>query len=361
MNLPFSLKLGQTTYSQVFASTNGVMSFGVADGTYWDYPNSPSISLAGYDWVTWGSGAYLRYGTTSNTLCIEWAVRPFPQSSGALTYITLHAVTTGDGNWTGEITSEGWTPPGLRRGIRETTASPIVPISSTFSVGGGVVIPTKTCWDGSVIPTTDSCPAEPLPTTNTRTVSCSTTNPYTGATVAYSGSQRYLLYWNDNTTDLDTVDEACAAAIPTFTPPPPTVETREVTCTGHNAVDNSPIFWTATQRYNLYWDHSMVDLETREDVCIAADPGLDGVTNIVVLANGVELPITVAQALQVFNSPSDLINAMFTNPAQVVTAVLNVGADMTPAQRKRAQKAMIPAVIVSQVVSATSAVTLVRR
>ena len=29
MNLPFSLKLGETEYSQVFVSTNGVMSFGV--------------------------------------------------------------------------------------------------------------------------------------------------------------------------------------------------------------------------------------------------------------------------------------------------------------------------------------------
>ena len=73
-----------------------------------------------------------------------------------------------------------------------------------------------------------------------------------------------------------------------------------------------------------------------------------------------ELTVTVAEALQLFDSPSDLINAVFTNPGQVITAIANIGADMTQEQRKQAQRAVIPAVIVTQVVGATNAITLVR-
>ena len=37
-------------YSDVYATTNSVITFGVPDGTYWDYPTTPSISLYSMDW-----------------------------------------------------------------------------------------------------------------------------------------------------------------------------------------------------------------------------------------------------------------------------------------------------------------------
>ena len=39
-------------YSNVYATTNSVITFGNPDNTYWDYPQSPSISLYSMDWVT---------------------------------------------------------------------------------------------------------------------------------------------------------------------------------------------------------------------------------------------------------------------------------------------------------------------
>jgi hypothetical protein len=45
------------------------MTFGRPDGNYWDYPQTPSVSVAGYDWVSFGEGAYLSYGSTANTFC----------------------------------------------------------------------------------------------------------------------------------------------------------------------------------------------------------------------------------------------------------------------------------------------------
>lgn len=361
MNLPFSLALGNTTYTNVYASINGLLSFGVSDGTYWDYPQTPSISVAGNDWVTWGNGAYLRYGTTSNTLCVQWAVRPYPNNSGELTYIELHINRFANGGWDGEITSSGPLPSNLRRGIRFQSGQDVVSISSTFTVNGGRPVETHSCWNGDVIPVGQNCTPEPAPNIQTRTVQCTWTNPYTQASVDGTADQRFYLYWDNHTVDIDTAEAACIAAIPTFVVPDPTVQTREVPCTGNNPLDNSETRWTATQRYNLFWDGSTEDLETATVVCQNSDPNLDNVDSITVLANGVELTVTVAQALELFNSPSDLINALFTNPRQVATAIMNIGADMTPAQRKQSQRAIIPSVVVTQIISGTSAITLSRR
>jgi hypothetical protein len=41
------------TYSNIFATTNSVITFGQPDGTYWTYPNTPSISLYSFDWVVY--------------------------------------------------------------------------------------------------------------------------------------------------------------------------------------------------------------------------------------------------------------------------------------------------------------------
>ena len=361
LNLPFTLKLGSTEYSDVFVSTNGLISFGVADTTYWDYPNSTSISLAGYDWVTWGD-AYMRYGTTSNTLCIEWAVRPYPNTTGPLTYITFHAVRYQTGFWTGEITFEVTNvPTGVRRGIRYQPNEPIVDIDSTFQVGsGGIPVETKTCWDGAVIPTTDSCTPEPEPQLMQRLVQCTAVNPYTQVSVDYQAPQRYNLFWNGNEVNIDTVAEACANGSPTFTEPDPTLEVRQAVCTGTNT-NGDESTWTTPVHYLLYWDGRAEDVDNPTTECQNSDPGLNNVDAIIVLENGVELTVTVAEALELFDSPSDLLNAVFTNPGQVVTAVMNIGADMTPAQRKQAQRAVVPAVVVTQVIAGTSAITLIRR
>lgn len=361
MNLPFSLNLGTTNYTNVYASINGVLSFGASDGTYWDYPQTPSISVAGNDWVTWGNGAYLRYGTTANTLCVQWAVRPYPNTTGDLTYIELHVTRYANGGWDGVVTSSGPLPSNLRRGIRFQANQAVVPVASTFTVNGGRPVETHTCWDNSVIPIDQTCTPEPAPTIQTRTVQCTWTNPYTQAQVSGTADQHYYLYWDNHTIDIDTVSAACIAAIPTFVPPPPTVQTRQVPCTGNNPVDNSAVNWAAAQRYNLFWDGHTEDIDNATDVCQSSDPNLNNVDAITVLDNGVELTVTVAQALQLFNSPSDLINAMFSNPGQVATAILHIGADMTPAQRKQSQRAIVPAVVVAQVIAGTSAVTLIRR
>ena len=177
MTLPFSLQLGNTEYNQIYYSTNGLMSFGQPDGNFWSYPQTPSVTLAGRDWVSFGPGAYTSYGYNENSFCIEWSVRPYPQRSGDLTQIRLVVNRFANGGWHGEITTLGWIPPDIRRGIVwEQNGTPL-PIEAAFDVNGGVpvevppapaptslteppAIPTQ-CWDGSTVYAPATCPAVP--------------------------------------------------------------------------------------------------------------------------------------------------------------------------------------------------------
>ena len=168
-NLPFTLKLGQTEYANVFVTTNGTLTFGQPDATFHDYPQTPSVSVAGYDWVTFGQGAYVSFGSTADTLCVEWSLRPYPQSQGELTQIRLVINKYPNGTWHGEVTTFGWLPADLRRGIRYVQGEPVVTIAGAFDVGdGGVPIevepaPTPSSFtEPPVIPTLEPSP-EPVP------------------------------------------------------------------------------------------------------------------------------------------------------------------------------------------------------
>jgi hypothetical protein len=63
--------------------------------------------------------------------------------------------------------------------------------------------------------------------------------------------------------------------------------------------------------------------------------------------NGNEVIITadVAAALVLLESPSELIGAIFSDPGQAITAVLNIGADMSTEEREESTKAVVATVI----------------
>jgi hypothetical protein len=77
---------------------------------------------------------------------------------------------------------------------------------------------------------------------------------------------------------------------------------------------------------------------------------------LISLPNGVVLTANVADAIQIFDSPSAVVSAIFTNPGQALTAVANIGADMTPKVRKESQKVVVASVIAAHILSTTSVV-----
>ena len=63
--------------------------------------------------------------------------------------------------------------------------------------------------------------------------------------------------------------------------------------------------------------------------------------------NDVIIIAEVAAALQVLESPSEFIGAIFNDPGQAVTAVLNIGADMSKEEREESEKMVVSAIIAS--------------
>ena len=67
------------------------------------------------------------------------------------------------------------------------------------------------------------------------------------------------------------------------------------------------------------------------------------------LANGVVLTAGVVAALELLENPAELISEIFTNPGEVLTALSNIGADMSPEVREASEKVIVAAVIVGQI------------
>jgi hypothetical protein len=79
------------------------------------------------------------------------------------------------------------------------------------------------------------------------------------------------------------------------------------------------------------------------------------------LDNGVVLEAGTVVALQLLENPAELISAIFTNPAQALTALSNIGADMSDEERTTSENTIIASVIAGQAaINAVGAANMVR-
>jgi hypothetical protein len=66
------------------------------------------------------------------------------------------------------------------------------------------------------------------------------------------------------------------------------------------------------------------------------------------LDNGVVLEAGTVVALQLLENPAELIAAIFDSPAEVFTAISNIGADMSEEEREESEKVIVASVIAGQ-------------
>ena len=135
MNLPFGMQMGGTVYNNVYVGSNATITFGTNEGqVYWQTPNAPSVSIAGWDWTTWSTGTGITYATTGTSLDIAWDLRPFPQqdASTQMAQIRFNAdVNPNDGAWIANVTANGPIPDQARFNYRETTGGTVTAITDT--------------------------------------------------------------------------------------------------------------------------------------------------------------------------------------------------------------------------------------
>jgi hypothetical protein len=332
-NLPFSLTLGSTEYSNVYVSTNGTMIFGIPDGNYWDYPQTPSVSVAGNDWVTFGEGAYLSFGSTANTFCVEWSVRPYPRSTGELTQIRLVINRASDGGWHGEIVTFGWLPENLRRGIRFEQGQAVVPVEAAFNVNGGVPIEVAPAPTPSSF-TEPPIIVEPSPS--------ATVTPEPTPTESPSQTPEPVPSPSETPSESPTpTPEPTPAVEPTPTPEPtlaPVVIPLDTpTPTPEPTPSADPTPSESAQE--------VVQVSPTPTVEPTPQPSIE--SSIQPDPQPSEMPL-VSQPVTIELSPVLASIPGVKQLAAAAEAVMNVGNDMTPKQRKQAQQMVISAIIITQ-------------
>jgi hypothetical protein len=417
MNLPFTLKLGPTEYNRIYYSTNATVTFGQPDGTFHDYPQTPSVSVAGRDWVSFGEGAYTSYGYNQDSFCIEWSVRPFPQSSGPLTQMRLVVNKFPNGNWHGEITTMTQLPPDARRAIRYEYGQPVVTMEAAFDVGnGGIPVevepqPTPSSFEEPIViptpvpsqtpdpePTTSVEPTlnpEPTPTpeptqsitpspepqqsqqpepTVEPTPQPSEPSPQPSETVVQPSETPSPSPTPSASPSVSPLQPAVPVVTPSPTPEPETSSpeplvpdqtqspTPDPTQTSTLPSDNNSIDGLTAEEEaalnELLTEYGPMDAVSFEDFEAS---GLDyedlPPDQPIMLENGVILTAEVADALEVFSNPSELLLTALTDPGKALKAFANVGADMTPEQRKESQTIVVASIIVGQIISTTNLIT----
>ena len=402
MTLPFTLKLGPTEYNKIYYSTNATVTFGQPDGTFHDYPQTPSVSVAGRDWVSFGPGAYTSYGYNNDSFCIEWSVRPFPQSSGPLTQMRLVVNKFPNGNWHGEITTMTQLPPDARRGIRYEYGQPVVTMAAAFDVGnGGVPVevsaaPTPPSFTEPPVivtptpsPTATPTPSpsitpEPSPTatpepqpsespTPTEEPSPQPSEPSpqpsepvvqpseTSSPIPTPLESELVVPEPQPSQSQSPEPEPSSPSEPTPSPeesptPDPTPEATDLPSNNNN-IDGLTAEEEAALNELLteYGPMDAISFESFEE------SGLDyedlPPDQPVMLENGVILTAEVADAIEMFEDPSELLLTVFTDPGKALKAFANVGADMTPEQRKESQTVVVASIIVGQVIASTNLIT----
>jgi hypothetical protein len=121
-------------FTRVYATTNSVITFGRPDGTYWDYPTTPSISVASIDWVVYPNqrnDEHLIINSSDGGFQVNLSARPIwnQTPSVAPTNIVVTAAINTDGTVAISYVTSGpdWSQYNPRTGARLNNGT-VVPL-----------------------------------------------------------------------------------------------------------------------------------------------------------------------------------------------------------------------------------------
>jgi hypothetical protein len=109
------------SYTNIYATTNSVITFGQPDGTYWAYPNTPSISIESKDW--WAlpqqmPDTHFIIRTSDGGFQVDGIYRPYGSFTGETTQIVITAQILTDGTVSYTYSVDGPLYGGERTGAR---------------------------------------------------------------------------------------------------------------------------------------------------------------------------------------------------------------------------------------------------
>jgi hypothetical protein len=360
MSLNTPLEFGGTVYDgNVYVSPKGTLTFGQGDFTFWDYPATPSISIASWDyhafpnqatpgvWVNWGIGndLYVRYGSTETSICVDWKVLPWGQSSGEPVYIRMLAeVNPENYTWTPTYQVSSNAPAAARYGVRYVQGGPVLPLTiQTITeppAPNPVIEPTP---EPTIEPSPSPTPEEPTPSPTPEV----TPSPSPTQTPSPTPSPEVPVEPSPQPT-IPVTPEPTPPVIPEPEipippiPQEPAIPTPPTTEPGVLPEPTLPPVTEEPSPEPTPFEEEPTKEEALEQLIIAAkedDPQLPEELLAIPLIGDV-----AGAVLDAFNSLG------------------NVGADMTPEVREQSEKVILASVIASQIaIGATSISTSMNR
>ena len=312
---------------------------------------------------------------------MEWQVRPYPQSSGPFTNIRV-VITVGETGWQGLITTTGWLPNNVRRGIRFERGQSVVSIDEAFIVNGGVPVevqpselpipPTPT---ETPTPTPTPTPTDtPSPTpTPTETPSPDPTPSPTPDPVQPDPNPQPTIEPEPVVTEEPepvVIEEPQPEPVIEPSPEPtPLLEIIPVEEQVNNAIDElfvndepisdeqlSDVANLLQENYQVDEAMPVADLieQLNDEQVLQFLEQLDE-NQVIEYREGVELEAGVAIIFEQLSDPAALLGELFSDPGQVAEALGQLGADMTDDERESSQDVVVASVIATQAIGAAMA------
>ena len=333
--LTVSVVYDGTTYQNVYATTNSVITFGNPDGTYWDYPVTPSISIESRDW--WAlpiqmPDTHFIINVSDGGFQVDGAYRPYGTMTGDVTTIIITAQIQTDGTVAYTYAVDGPLSGAERTGARLTDGTIV-----TLEEAGVIQVEEAPVLEPEPVPPVvepEPTPVEPEPEVVEPVVPAP--EPVIVFPVLPTPEPEPVL--PEEPVEEPVVEEPVVEepSLPLEPEPEPESEPVELEVPEETLpVESAPV------------EESEPVVESHEES--------------VTLDNGVVLTAQQAVAIALLESPTELLQELFTNPAAAFAALAQVGADMSPEVRERSEEVVVAAVIVGNIASAAGAAAYRRK
>ena len=400
MNLNTPLEWGGTVYTNnIYVSPKGTITFGVGDFTFWTFPPSPSISIGSWDYHAfantpgaqwdpgWGVGKdlYVRYGSTATSICVDWKVMVWGQSSGNPVYIRMLAeVNPVNYTWTPTYQVSSNAPGGARYGARYVQNGQVFPLSVQTITQPPVPSPTPSPTATPTPTITPTPTPEPTPTetsspspTPVEPSPTSTPTPTPTETPSSTPSPEPTQTQNPVEPNPNPEPVEPEPVAPSEEPEPEVTQEPEPEPETSFSPEPTPIEepvdivaeqeqiqQEALEEFNPEYEYQLDEIipatdlleELNEEETLAFLEELDP-NQPIEYVEGVIIEAGVAVVFEQLDNPAALLAEAFDNPGQVLEALGQLGADMTEEQREDSQQVVVATVIVSQVLGAMALTT----
>lgn len=330
--LTVSVVYDGTTYQNVYATTNSVITFGNPDGTYWDYPVTPSISIESRDW--WAlpvqmPDTHFIINVSEGGFQVDGAYRPYGTMSGDVTTIIITAQIQTDGTVAYTYAVDGPLSGTERTGARLTDGTIV-----TLEEAGVIQVEEP--------PVLEPTPVDPVPEPP---VVDPTPEPTPEPAPAPQPEPR---------------PRPVIEIVVVEPEPEPVVVEPEPVPVEEPVVVEEPLPTPSEPEPEPEAQPVEPDVPA-EETPVEPEPVVESHAESITLDNGVVITQEQAVAVALLQDPGELLATVFTDPIAALQALGQVGADMSPEVRERSEEVVVAAVIVGNIASAAGAAAYRRK